>query len=111
MRFRFSVLVTTTSMCLALAGCSGGEPSEPQMRAAFESLMRSDGTVKSLTIKEFKKLACKAAADRPGHVCDFFADGSASLDLLGLQKIHGNLSGRFFAGQNNELQYYPERRG
>jgi hypothetical protein len=111
MRYRLSLLAATISICLALAGCSGGEPSDSQMKSAFVGLMRADGAVKSFSIHEFKKLACKAAGDRPGYVCDFFADATASLDLIGPQQIHGNLSGRFIVGQNNELEFIPERRG
>lgn len=111
MRRFFILATTTTSMCLALAGCFNGEPSEPQMRAAFDSLMRADGNEKSFSLNEFKKLACKVSGDRSGYVCDFFADASASLDTLGPQKIHRNISGRFVAGQHNQLQFIPEQWG
>lgn len=107
MRFRLPVLISVVSVCLALAGCSGGEPSEAQMRSAFDGVMRADATVQSFTIKEFKKLACKAASDRPGYMCDFYTDATANLAYLGPQTIRRNMSGRFIAGKNDEMQFIP----
>jgi outer membrane lipoprotein-sorting protein len=98
-------------VCLGFSACSGGEPSESEMRGAFDRAMRAEANVESIQIKEFQKMTCKQAGDRPGYVCDFFADGSATFQYLGPQKIHRNITGRFFADKSGLVQFSPELRG
>ncbi|SDO20659.1 hypothetical protein [Afipia sp. GAS231] len=107
----FRPAVFAVPFCLALAACSGGEPSQGEMKNAFDRAMRAENGVKSTEINEFNKVACKAATDRPGYMCDFFADANITIELLGPQKIRRNLSGRFFADKDGALAFAPDSRG
>jgi hypothetical protein len=101
--------ILTLSSSLTLGGCFGnGEPAEAEMRKAFTNAFTSDKTMSEVKISDFRKLACKQSPSRPGYVCDFFADASAKTPLMPLS-IRRNLTGRFFVGQNSELEFALEQ--
>jgi hypothetical protein len=110
--------VYTIPMILAaVTGPVVEEPSEPAMRAAFESRIsaqvqgaldfvletggpeavariRAAGTDK-FEIHNFQKLNCARSATKPGYVCGFMVDlGVVNGELQSL------LVGRFFPGSN-----------
>jgi hypothetical protein len=101
--------LSTLTVCLTLGGCfGGGEPSESEMKLAFVRFIQTDRTISESKMNEFKKHACKESPSKPGYVCDFFVDASLKGNMF-LPNIHANLSGRFFSGQNNELQFVIEQ--
>ena len=108
------VVSAAIGLTLAVAGCFGGEPSEAEMRDAVERTakaqiekaradMRAIAGANNPFLKNmiptyegfsaFKKLACVAAKDAPGHVCDFQITGKRG----GGAK---NVKGSFFKGDD-----------
>jgi len=83
-------LVLAAAAAAMLSAC-GGEPSEADIQAAYHRL--ADGREQGIAgllgqdmaklarteIHGVKKIACKAASDKPGYVCDFQVDSESVL--------------------------------